>query len=243
MFLKKDQCWSIWINSLCQSMLINRRSGASWSPLKSIEFHWLASISIDQYWLDPHWSAMHGHLRKMPNADQCGSMLINTVQCGPIFTQKERLSKRRQKRIHNQNVVVMTIQIWYQMDWYLVVKVVMLTTLTTIKFWQLWRHKVVKSCQSENSDNNWVVTSQQPKVVFGPTLTTLTTLWRCWQLYLTTFWQQFAKTGTIKLQPYSLQSDNSWVVIFWQHFDDFDDLWVTTLLLGVAKTGTIKLQP
>ncbi len=115
-----------------------------------------------------------------------------------LYTQNERLSKRRQKRcqsdnfmvvtkkvvkvvsIYNQNVVIMTTQIWYQVDWSLVVKVINWTTLTIVKLsqlslWQLWRHKVVKSCQSENSDNNGVVTSQQPKVVIGTTLTTLTT--------------------------------------------------------------------
>ena len=59
-----------------------------------------------------------------------------------MYTQNERLSKRRQKScqgdnfmvvtekvvkvvsIYNQNVVIMTTQIWYQVDWSLVVKVI-----------------------------------------------------------------------------------------------------------------------
>ena len=39
--------------------------------------------------------------------------------------------------IYNQNFVIMTTQIWYQVDWSLVVTVVKLTTLTTIKLSQL----------------------------------------------------------------------------------------------------------
>ena len=73
------------------------------------------------------------------------------------YTQNETLSKSCQRcwqsdtfmvvtqkvvkvvSLYNQNVVVMTTKIRYQVDWSLVVKVVMLTTLTTIKLSELSR--------------------------------------------------------------------------------------------------------